>query len=67
MSTKRHVSGPAVIEPMEEIPRISTNASSQWGLATIQNLALIGDVLEEARASLPTAAKRGQDLGKDTF
>ena len=52
---------------MEEIPRISTNASSQWGLATIQNLALIGDVLEEARANLPAAGKRGQDLGKDTF
>ena len=67
MAGKRRVEGPAVIEPMYEIPRISTNASSQWGLATIQNLALIGDVLEEARANLPAPGKRGQDLGKDTF
>jgi hypothetical protein len=43
-----------VIKPPEaprliiEDPRISTNAASQWGLAAIQNLALIGYALPRA-------------------
>lgn len=65
----RRIEGPAVIEPIDEWARVSTNAASQWGLAAIQNLALIGDVLEAARARLPapSAAPRAGDLGKDTF
>jgi hypothetical protein len=39
----RTVEGPAVLNPIDEAPWVSTNASSQWGLAAIQNLALIGD------------------------
>ncbi|MBI1682853.1 exo-rhamnogalacturonan lyase family protein [Caulobacter hibisci] len=67
VATERRIDGPAVIEPIIEIPRVSTNASSQWGLAAIQNLALVGDALEAARANLPAPKARGQDLGKDTF
>ncbi|PXA83631.1 Tat pathway signal sequence domain protein [Caulobacter sp. D5] len=69
VATERRIEGPAVIEPIVEIPRVSTNASSQWGLAAIQNLALVGDALEAARAKLPTAPRRsnGGDAGKDAF
>lgn len=38
---------PYVIAPVEEAQRVSTNASAQFGLAAIQNLALVGDVIEE--------------------
>lgn len=41
------VDGPAVLEPIEEIPWMTTNDAAQWGLAAIQNLALIGDDLPE--------------------
>ncbi len=37
------VKGAAVLNPVEEIPGLSTNDMAQWGLAAIQNLALIGD------------------------
>jgi hypothetical protein len=46
--TVRRISGPAVLRPLQEQASISTNDSSQWGLAAIQNLALIGDSLDEA-------------------
>ncbi|WP_027330717.1 hypothetical protein [Marinimicrobium agarilyticum] len=39
------VKGPQVLNPVVEAPWLSTNDSSQWGLAAIQNLALIGDAL----------------------
>jgi hypothetical protein len=39
------VSGPDVLNPVTEIPWVSTNDTAQWGLAAIQNLALIGDKL----------------------
>lgn len=41
----RRISGPAVLNPVDEAPWISTNDTAQWGLAAIQNLALIGEHL----------------------
>jgi hypothetical protein len=43
--TTRRIAGPAVLNPVEEGFGMSTNAASQWGLAAIQNLALIGEHL----------------------
>ncbi|TFI57638.1 twin-arginine translocation signal domain-containing protein [Sphingomonas parva] len=43
---QRKIDGPAVLKPVDEAPSVSTNATAQWGLAAIQNLALIGDALE---------------------
>jgi hypothetical protein len=40
-----HVAPPHVLRPVDEIPWASTNETAQWGLAAIQNLALIGDML----------------------
>jgi hypothetical protein len=37
------ISGPLVLNPVEEAKGISTNGVAQWGLAAIQCLALIGD------------------------
>ena len=39
------VSGPEVLSPVHEAVEVSTNDTAQWGLAAIQNLALIGDKL----------------------
>lgn len=39
------VEGPAVLEPGVEATWVSTNSTAQYGLAAIQNLALIGDRL----------------------
>ncbi len=47
-SQSRRVGGTAVLRPLDEDPILSTNGVAQWGLAAIQNLALIGDSLEEA-------------------
>ena len=38
----------ATLRPLNEQPDISTNGSAQWGLAAIQNMALVGDSLDEA-------------------
>ncbi|MDH2131637.1 Tat pathway signal sequence domain protein [Sphingobium yanoikuyae] len=40
--------GPAYVRPIVEWPDVSTNAASQWGLAAIENLALIPDALADA-------------------
>lgn len=40
-----HVSGPDVLNPVDEAAWVSTNDAAQWGLAAIQNLALISDAL----------------------
>ncbi|WP_348693063.1 Tat pathway signal sequence domain protein [Duganella fentianensis] len=37
----QHVSGAAVLNPVNEVPWVTTNETAQWGLAAIQNLALI--------------------------
>ena len=39
------IAGPAVLNPIDEAPRISTNGTAQWGLAAIQNLALVPEAL----------------------
>ena len=44
---QRKISGPAVLKPVDEAPEVSTNETAQWGLAAIQNLALVGDMLEQ--------------------
>jgi len=41
----RRIEGPDVLNPVDESPRVSTNDTSQWSLAAIQNLKLIGDAL----------------------
>lgn len=50
-SQSRRVGGTAVLRPIDEDPVLSTNGVAQWGLAAIQNLALIGDSLEDAAAA----------------
>ncbi|MFT4089178.1 MAG: Tat pathway signal sequence domain protein [Asticcacaulis sp.] len=42
------IEGTKVMRPIDEDPTLSTNGVSQWGLAAIQNMALIGDTLDEA-------------------
>jgi hypothetical protein len=37
--------GPVVLNPVTEAAWVSTNDAGQWGVAAIQNLALIGDTL----------------------
>jgi hypothetical protein len=39
------VVGPAVLQPVDEAVFISTNGTAQWGLAAIQNLALVGSAI----------------------
>lgn len=39
------IEGPTVLNPIDEAAWVSTNDSSQWGLAAIQNLALASDEL----------------------
>lgn len=41
------VAGPLALNPVDEAPWISTNDTAQWGLAAIQNLALIGEHLTD--------------------
>ncbi|MFT7723223.1 MAG: Tat pathway signal sequence domain protein [Roseateles sp.] len=40
------IAGPLALNPVDEAPWISTNDTAQWGLAAIQNLALVGEHLE---------------------
>jgi hypothetical protein len=42
-----YIAGPLALNPVDEAPWISTNDTAQWGLAAIQNLALIGDQLTD--------------------
>jgi hypothetical protein len=50
----RQIDGPDVLKPVDEDPRISTNAAAQWGLAAIQNLALVGGAVDEAFSASPS-------------
>jgi hypothetical protein len=43
----KSLTGPDVLNPIDEAAWVSTNDSAQWGLAAIQNLALIGDALKK--------------------
>ncbi len=42
----KNVSGPDVLRPVDEDTSVSTNGAAQWGLAAIENLALVGDALK---------------------
>ncbi|WKL57944.1 Tat pathway signal sequence domain protein [Asticcacaulis sp. ZE23SCel15] len=44
------IDGVKTLRPLDEDNSLSTNGTAQWGLAAIQNMALIGDSLEEAAA-----------------
>lgn len=44
----RRIEGTATLRPLNEQANISTNGAAQWGLAAIQNMALVGDSLDEA-------------------
>ncbi len=41
----KHVTGPAVLNPVDEASWVSTNETAQWGLAAIQNSALVSKEL----------------------
>ncbi|MBV8034608.1 Tat pathway signal sequence domain protein [Roseateles sp.] len=41
------IAGPLALNPVDEAPWISTNDTAQWGLAAIQNLALVGEHLKD--------------------
>ncbi|MET4622111.1 hypothetical protein ABIE18_003580 [Arthrobacter sp. 2762] len=51
--TLKKILPPHVLQPVDEAPTVSTNDTAQFGLAVIQNLALIGSALpgEEVPAS----------------
>jgi len=40
-----HLTGPAVLTPIDEAAHVSTNGTAQFGLAAIECLALVGDAL----------------------
>ena len=44
----RRIDGTATLRPLIEQPNIGTNGAAQWGLSAIQNMALVGDSLDEA-------------------
>lgn len=48
--TLRRIEAPHVLNPVDEAPSVSTNDAAQYGLAAIQNLALIGHLLPERAA-----------------
>lgn len=60
----RRITGPAVLKPIDEAPRVSTNGTAQWGLAAIQNLALVGGDVEAAFEATPATVKRGRPGGE---
>ena len=45
--TLQRIEGPHVLNPVDEVPTVSTNDAAQYGLALIQNLALIGNRLTD--------------------
>lgn len=47
----RTVLPPEVLAPVDEAERVSTNAAAQFGLAAIQNLALVGEAITERGAA----------------
>ncbi|HSV26805.1 MAG TPA: hypothetical protein VLH60_02835, partial [Sedimentisphaerales bacterium] len=54
--TTRRLEGSPALNPIDEAPGVSTNGTSQWGLAAMQNLALAGEFippLEEEAAKKP--------------
>jgi hypothetical protein len=52
----RRIEPPEVLSPVDEALTLSTNDAAQFSLATIQNLALIGDRLEAAESAWQPAS-----------
>jgi hypothetical protein len=50
------------VQGVIEWPNVSTNASAQWGLAAIQNLALIPEAIDRSEVTAPRL-NRGGDGG----
>jgi hypothetical protein len=44
----RRIEGPDVLNPIDEAQGVSTNGTSQWGLAAMQVLALVGNAIDDA-------------------
>jgi hypothetical protein len=42
------ITGPAVLQPVDEAPWVSTNDTAQWSLSAIENLQLVPDALPAA-------------------
>jgi hypothetical protein len=55
----RTVLPPAVLAPVQEADGVSTNAAAQFGLAAIQNLALVGDAISARGAGVTAHEQRG--------
>jgi hypothetical protein len=59
--TTQRVKGPLVLNPVDEAPRLSTNAAAQGGLSAIEILELCHDQLPvEVPAAEPAAPERGR-------
>ncbi|KAF0096197.1 MAG: hypothetical protein E1N59_164 [Puniceicoccaceae bacterium 5H] len=43
-----HIEGPNVLNPVDEAAWVSTNDSAQWGIAAIENLALVPDAISRS-------------------
>jgi hypothetical protein len=54
----RTVLPPEVLAPVQEADRVSTNAAAQFGLAAIQNLALVGDAIGERWREFPAPRRK---------
>ncbi|MGO1259524.1 MAG: exo-rhamnogalacturonan lyase family protein [Brachybacterium sp.] len=52
---RTRIDGPTVLEPVDEAAFVSTNDAAQYGLAAIQNLALIGERLPQ---TVPTPSPK---------
>jgi len=54
----RRVGGVDTLRPLVEVAGAGTNGAAQWGLAGIQNLALIGDTLGDAARAAGLVSRR---------
>jgi len=59
------VQGLNSLNPVDEVAWISTNDTAQWGLAAIQNLALIGEYIP-SMADLKKMISTDADCGRET-
>jgi hypothetical protein len=57
MFTARRLDGPDVLNPVDEIPGVSTNNTAQWSLNAIQLLELVGKHLPEGDPRWAAAGK----------
>ncbi len=47
----KRIEGPAVLRPVDEAVGVSTNGTAQWGLAAMQNLALVPNAIPGKKAA----------------